>query len=606
MRFNLSLRGKIILIGGSQLVVLGAVLFAGYWHHSRAAARQECVAKARSVALTAEAVREEMGRKWDLGLFSKDQIVSWAREGHLDRVLAAVPVVTGWKAGMAKAAEGGYTFRVPKNHARNPKNNPDAVEAEALARLEKGDIGEYHVLDASLNAVRYFRPIRLTEDCMLCHGDPATSAELWGNDKGLDPTGARMENWKPGEVHGAFEIIQSLDEADARVRASLLEGGVAVVILLAAGGAVLAWMATRAIVRPFRRMVAFSQAIAGGDVSGTCDLRSHDETGQLAAALNGMCTSLRTMLRDIRQRAETLGESSAQLTQTGEELTRGADETKSQSATVAAAAEEMSVNMGNMAASTGQMSDSVKTVAAAAEQMTAAISEVARSAEQAAAVADNAARLAESSNARVTELGQAAREVSKVTELIQDIAEQTNLLALNATIEAARAGEAGKGFAVVATEVKNLARQTAEATEDIRRRIEGIQASAGETVRAIGEIGEVVGQVRQASRTIASAVEEQSITTREISESVSRAAVAAQTVSTNVAETAAATREITQSIARVDANARRTFESAGATQAAGWQLNELAAGLRENLARFRTDPQAAAPDPAAPRAENAG
>ena len=155
------------------------------------------------------------------------------------------------------------------------------------------------------------------------------------------------------------------------------------------------------------------------------------------------------------------------------------------------------------------------------------------------------------------QLGAAADEIGKVIEVIQDIAEQTNLRALNATIEAARAGEAGKGFAVVATEVKELAKQTASATDDIRRRIEGIQNSTGESVRAIGEISEVIKNVNEVSRTIASAVEEQSITTREIAQNVAQTTTAAEAVSRGVAESASACQEVTRNISQVD-QANRT------------------------------------------------
>ena len=212
--------------------------------------------------------------------------------------------------------------------------------------------------------------------------------------------------------------------------------------------------------------------------------------------------------------------------------------------TVAVAAEEMSANMNSVAASTEQMSANVRVVASAVEELTSSIAEVARSAKQAANVAGTAAGLAGDGNAKITEFGAAAGEIGKVIEVIQDIAEQTSLLALNATIEAARAGDAGKGFAVVATEVKELAKQTAAATEDIRRRIEGIQTSTSQAVRSIGEITEVIKKVNEVSRTIASAVEEQSITTREIAKNVAETSTAAQTVARGVAESASVTREI--------------------------------------------------------------
>jgi methyl-accepting chemotaxis protein len=171
--------------------------------------------------------------------------------------------------------------------------------------------------------------------------------------------------------------------------------------------------------------------------------------------------------------------------------------------------------------------------------------------------------------------------------VIQDIAEQTNLLALNATIEAARAGEAGKGFAVVATEVKELARQTASATEDIRRRIEAIQGSTGQAVKSMGGIGDVIRQVNELSRTIASAVEEQSITTKEIARNIAQSSSAAQAVAQGVSESARASQEITRIIVGVDQAARNAVEGAAQTESTGSGLSSVAEELKTLLNQFR-------------------
>ena len=203
-------------------------------------------------------------------------------------------------------------------------------------------------------------------------------------------------------------------------------------------------------------------------------------------------------------------------------------------------------------------------------------------------MAGTAAGLAGDGNAKIGELGTAATEIGKVIEVIQDIAEQTSLLALNATIEAARAGDAGKGFAVVATEVKELAKQTAAATEDIRRRIEGIQTSTGQAVRSIGEITEVIKKVNEVSRTIASAVEEQSITTKEIAKNVAETSTAAQTVARGVAESASVTREIARNITDVDAAAKQTAQGATVAQTASGKVSDVTEQLHALVGQFKT------------------
>ena len=160
-------------------------------------------------------------------------IRSYAESGQRDKLLAVIPVVSAWQSAMRKSKEGEYTFRVPKFSPRNPKNEPDynqpvKIEGPALEKMQKENLDEYYVIDETTNSVRYFLPVHLSENCLVCHGDPATSKTLWGNDNGLDPTGSRMENWKAGEMHGAFEVIQSLDSAYASLRTRIYKAVVIV------------------------------------------------------------------------------------------------------------------------------------------------------------------------------------------------------------------------------------------------------------------------------------------------------------------------------------------------------------------------------------------
>ncbi|BBO31173.1 methyl-accepting chemotaxis protein [Lacipirellula parvula] len=336
-------------------------------------------------------------------------------------------------------------------------------------------------------------------------------------------------------------------------------------------------------------------AVASGDLTRSYDVAAADDDTRevwgtftkIAGAVNAMGENLRHVFGGLTNNANQLAATSTELSATATQLASGAEETNSQAATVAAAAEEMSTNMTNMAASTEEMTANVKNVSTAVEELTASIGEIAKTAGQTSAIANTAAQLADSSNVTIGQLGSAADEIGKVIEVIQDIAEQTNLLALNATIEAARAGEAGKGFAVVATEVKELAKQTASATQDIRSRIEGIQASTSEAVRSIKEVGEAIQRVNSASTTIAAAVEEQSITTREIASNVNQTAAAASTVSTAVTESASACAEITRNMVGVDQAAKQTAQGASQTQVVGSELSALSEQLRSMVAQFQ-------------------
>ncbi len=347
------------------------------------------------------------------------------------------------------------------------------------------------------------------------------------------------------------------------------------------------WL-TRQLVRPILNVVAVLKDIAEGegDLTKRLDESGRGELGELAKWFNTFVQRLQRMVVELADKATALASGSTELSATATEMTDAAETTSHQSASVSAAAEKMAADMNGMATSTEHMSSNIKTVAAAVEELTASIGEVAKNAEQASGVADNAARLADTSNASVGQLGSAAEGIGSVIQTIQDIAEQTNLLALNATIEAARAGDAGKGFAVVATEVKELAKQTADATEDIRKRIEGIQGSSEEAVRAIAEIGDVIEKVNGVSSTIASAVEEQRITTSEIAQSVAQSAGAAETVSGGVTQSAVGSRQITENIAAVDQAARQSSDGANRTRAAASKLTELSQQVQSLVGQF--------------------
>jgi methyl-accepting chemotaxis protein len=427
---------------------------------------------------------------------------------------------------------------------------------------------------------------RETEDCFDFYQPLVVDADM----RRMNPTAGI------GQVYGALflqfskaKINAMVDDASTNyASASRWAIGIALVtalitISLSAG---FGSLIVRGIVRPLRDGVEFAQFVAKGDLTRTLSVDRGDEVGQLAHALGGMVRELRGVFGKISGSVGSLTTSSTGLVQTATQLASGAEETTSQSAQVSSAAEQMSSNMGSMAASTAEMSSSIKAVASVVDQLTASIGEVAKSAERTAGVAGNAAQLVNASSAQIGELGSAADEIGKVIEMIQDIAEQTNLLALNATIEAARAGEAGKGFAVVASEVKELARQTASATGDIRRRIEGIQHSSGKAVQSIGEISDVVKQVNELSQTIASAVEEQSITTKEIGRNMAQSSTAAETVARGVAESATATQEITRSIVGVDQAAKQAAAGAAQTQTAGRNLSEVAQQLQSLVAQF--------------------
>jgi methyl-accepting chemotaxis protein len=308
-----------------------------------------------------------------------------------------------------------------------------------------------------------------------------------------------------------------------------------------------------AIVRSLSRVRAVCDALADGDLTQTSGLTSHDETGRMGRALDGAMDRLRQTVSTIDGSASSLAGASEEMTGVTAQIAVSAERTSAQAQTVSTAAE--------------QISRSVDTVSAGSEQMGASIREISQNATQAAQVASEAVQLASATTVTMSKLGESSAEIGNVIKTITGIAEQTNLLALNATIEAARAGELGKGFAVVASEVKDLAQETARATDDISHRVEAIQADTAGAVTAIEEISRVIARISDYQTTIASAVEEQTATTAEMNRSVSEAATGtsdiAQTI-TAVAEAARGTGEgVAQSQEATNAMARLSTQLSG-------------------------------------------
>ncbi|MGY2081772.1 methyl-accepting chemotaxis protein [Modestobacter sp. SYSU DS0657] len=340
-------------------------------------------------------------------------------------------------------------------------------------------------------------------------------------------------------------------------------GEVAVQVLLTATlGIALAAGLALLVVRQLKRTVVSVQrsveALATGDLTVTPEAGSCDEIGRMATSLAAAQESLRSVLASVSVSADAVAASSEELSASSAQISASAEETSAQSGVVSSAAEEVSRNVG--------------TVAAGAEQMGASIREISQNANEAARVAAQAVTEAQSTTETITKLGTSSQEIGAVVKVITSIAEQTNLLALNATIEAARAGEAGKGFAVVANEVKELAQETARATEDIARRVEAIQGDTSGAVAAIGRISEVIGSINDFQLTIASAVEEQTATTNEMSRSVQ--------------EAAGGSTEIAANITGVSTAASSTTQALGQTRMAVDELSRMASDLRGSVARF--------------------
>ena len=317
-------------------------------------------------------------------------------------------------------------------------------------------------------------------------------------------------------------------------------------------------MAAQELERKVEQLLGTVDKAAHGDLTQKVEVIGDDAIGRVGEGLQRLLETMRSSVEKISQNASSLGGASEELSVVSKSMTESAQQTTTE-ANVASTTTE-------------QVNHNVQTVAAAAEEMSASIREIAKNAADAARVATSAVEVADTTNTVVTKLGESSADIGKVIKVITSIAQQTNLLALNATIEAARAGEAGKGFAVVANEVKELAKETAKATEDIGQRIEAIQADTTSAVTAIGQISDIINQINDLQTAIAGAVEEQTATTNEITR--------------NVADAARGSSEISQNISSVAQAAQSTSEGASNAEAASTELATMAAELRTLVGNF--------------------
>jgi len=386
------------------------------------------------------------------------------------------------------------------------------------------------------------------------------------------------------EMNAAVVMMQ--EKAEASVDRLLTTQIVLVVI----GLVFMVWtmLVIGSISKRIAQMKSFCNQFGQGDLRARSDVSGSDELGDMGHSLDSMASDLQGIMSEISSDANNLDNTSDGLLQISNRVSDDCDNSSARANSVAAATEEMSVNMNSVAAAVEETATNVAMMAESVSTMTDTIKVITADTEAARQKTIEAVHQSESATSRVDELGTAATEISKVTEAITEISEQTNLLALNATIEAARAGEAGKGFAVVANEIKDLAKQTAEATLDIRSKIESIQNSTDHTVTEIKSIVDIINTVDGLVGGVAGALEEQAETAMGISENVDQASAGIMEVTENVAQSSAVSQEVSSDLTSVNHDIEAINVSSGELTSKAGDLSSLASKLSQRVEKFST------------------
>ena len=471
---------------------------------------------------------------------------------------------------------------------------PQYLEAIVDVRAGMGETGDTYIIGRSegVTALRTTVPtmtaknpeLKLGKEITTPYIERALSGEA-GHDEAVDSMGHEiLVNFEPLQVEGlSWAVISKIDKAEALASVAAMKVVMAIIVAVAAGAiAVIGFLLARSVSKPVVDMTGSMKRLASGDLEAEIPAQGRaDEIGEMAAAVqvfkDNAVEKVRLEAEQAEKERQAEEEKKAMMNALADDfqasvggvvqqVSSAATQMQSSSESMSATAEETTQQSSAVAAASEQASANVQTVATAAEELSSSIAEISRQVAQSSEMASNAVQQASDTNAKIQGLAEAAQKIGEVVELITDIAEQTNLLALNATIEAARAGDAGKGFAVVASEVKNLANQTAKATDEISSQISGVQASTEEAVGAIEAIGKTIGEIDEIAAGIASAVEEQGAATQEIARNVEQAATGTQEVSSNIGGVS---------------------QAANDTGAAATQIRDASSALSEQSERLR-------------------
>jgi methyl-accepting chemotaxis protein len=364
---------------------------------------------------------------------------------------------------------------------------------------------------------------------------------------------------------------------------------VAIILLAVFLGLFFGVLIVRSVTIPVLQAGEIAKAMAQGDFTSSLTSDKGDEIGEMIRAMGTMAERLRAMIKTIMNGVQDLSAKSAELASISRQLSASSSDTAQKSASVATAAEEMNTNIQSVSAAMEQSTGNISMVASAAEEMSATIAEIGQNAANAQDISDKAVSHSNQTADKIKELIQASANVSRVTTVITEVSEQTNLLALNATIEAARAGDAGKGFAVVANEIKELARQTAVATVEIRKQIDEMQFITNATIEDISSIAHVIRDINLSINGIASSVEEQSVATSDISNNIVQAAQGVSEVNSSTANSSVVVAEIARDINMISSESSQVETASHEVEKNAASLSELADHLSSLVNQFKVN-----------------
>jgi len=583
---SLSLTVRVISVSIILLVAVVVVNYVVFVGKYRDSAEKAMLHEAAAFSALADEAKNHMGK-----VQADDSLDREALMADLEEVKAAgrpvtdakifktIPVVAGWMAAEEAAEREGIEFHITSFEARNPKNEPDpgTFEHEMLTDLTREvESGGNEILSRTnheTNTLHYMRAIRLTQDCLACHGNPANSP----TGDGLDIVGYPMENWDVGKMHGTYHLEMPLEKTDAQVAGFIMSGMIWTVPLVVGGSLLFVFILRTIFGKPVAALIASLKDISEGegDLTQRLEEKSNDELGRVSRYFNKFVQRVHDVVSEVSSTSREVAAAATQIAASSEEIAGGMNEQSGQVTQISSAVEEMSQSVIEVARKSAEASDNAQR---SGEMATEGGEVVRQTVEGMNAIND---AVTASANA-VQELGKRGEQIGEVIQVINDIADQTNLLALNAAIEAARAGEHGRGFAVVADEVRKLADRTTRATEEIAESIQAIQVETDEAVKRMGtgteQVGRGVQQANQAGHSLEQIVQG----AREVSTMIQSIAAAAE-------EQSAASEQVGKNIESIAAVTREANEGTQQAATAAASLSTKAERLLELVGSFKVE-----------------